>query len=86
MWRSSGSSPAPWVGVSGPEVVSNGLAKNVLSARKKPTSTNSVACAHGTTSRILLRVRNSARLAQPLNSITHSSSDPCWVAQIAATR
>ena len=84
MWRSSGSSPAPCTGAG--ELVTNGFAKNVLRVRKKPTSTNSVACAHGTTSRILRRVRNRARLAHPENNVTHSSSDPCWVDQIAAIR
>jgi hypothetical protein len=31
-------------------------------------------------------VRNRARLDQQVSSSTHSSSDPCCVAQIAATR
>ena len=53
---------------------------------KNAEKPNSVAWAQGTISRTLSRVTYSARLDQPASSMHHSSSDPCWVAQIAAAR
>src|ERR1700722_14546556 len=84
VWRSSGSRPAPSAGAG--ELVANGLANSTVSAVKNPASPNRTACAYGTISRTLLRVMNSAMLDQNESSITHSSSDPDWVAQTAAIR
>ena len=84
MWRRSGSSPAPSAG--GLAAVLNGLANRTFRPVKKTAIPNSTACAYGTISRTRRRVRNSARLDQNASSITHSSSEPCCVDQMAAAR
>jgi len=73
---SSGSSPAPFTGAT--RTVSNGLAANAASARKKPPRPSSTAVAYGAISRRRRRVRNRTALDQNDDSITQSSSDPCW--------
>ncbi len=65
--------------------VANGFAKNTHSPVKNVQKPSSTAVAYGAISLTLRLERNSTRLDHNDSSRIQSSSDPCWVAQTAAT-